>query len=127
MKQRVATIITIAAMLIVGAAPVLAAPGDDPGAPEDPRGERGVSADHIGGPGDEGDSEVPGLPEWAKAYGKRIIETFGLPYGHLLQCDDDPDAFETCDEALQLVGVLDFPDEPGARVFWMTIGLHLVV
>ena len=102
--------IAVAALLIVGAAPALAAPGGVPGPPDG----------HIQGTDDvtvdDADADTTGPPDWAWAYGYRIKAETGLTYGHLLQCNDDVDAFEACTEAL--IVELYFPEEPGAKVFW---------
>ncbi len=130
MRQRIATMIAVAALLMVGVAPALAA-----GRPDNPGGNRGASADHIGvrdvEVGGDVDSETPGPPEWAKAYGWRIIDAFGLPYGQLLKCADDgeesitpeesvtpeepegSEGFASCDDIDP-----QFPDAPGASAFW---------
>lgn len=108
MRQRVTTIIAVAALLTVGAAPALAAPGGIPGPPPDH--VRGADNAIV----DDSDAEMRELPEWAKAYGKRIKDTFGLPFGHLLQCGEDSEAFEACPEDLE------FPEDGhGASAFWI--------
>ena len=115
MRRRAVILLAIAALLIVAAVPAFAAPGGEPGPP----------ADHVKGADDvevaEGDG-MEGPPEWAKAYGWRIKDALGLPYGHLLQCNDDPDAFEACAEALLVEGLMFPEDEPGAKMFWTVNG-----
>jgi hypothetical protein len=122
MRQRVATMIAVAALLIVGAAPALAAPGDVPGRPDNPGENRGVSAEHIDMRGVEGgvevDSELGTPPDEAKAYGYRIIDEFRVPYGHLLQCDQEIGTYGDGDCRSRREG-LRFPDgEPGVMAFW---------
>lgn len=115
--------IAVAALLIVAAVPALAASREDHGERGNPGGDRGASAEHIGtrGGGSEGDSET-GPPEWAKAYGWRIKDTFfGLPYGQLLRCAEAETPSEACPIIL---GFPDFPEgEDGARAFWVSTGI----
>ena len=114
--------IAVAALLIVAAVPALAANGADHGAPGDPGGDRGASTEHIStrGGGSEGDHETE-PPEGAKAYGWRIKDTFGLPYGQLLRCAEPETPSGAC------LTILEFPDFPegedGARAFWVSTGL----
>jgi len=76
MRTRLIALLAVAALLLLGAAPVSAAPGGVPGPPED-----------HGKTVDDGDVEAKELPEQAKAYGKRIKDAYdGTPYGHLQQC-----------------------------------------
>jgi hypothetical protein len=121
MRRRIAIMIAVSALVIGGAAPALA------GRPDNPGGDRGVSADHIGLRGGEVGDDIQGPPEWAKAYGKRILDAYGLPYGHLLQCADGAEAFAACEDALAVgEGGTVFPEDPGAMVFWTTNG-HLFI
>jgi hypothetical protein len=135
MKNRLIVLFATVALLLVGAVPVSAAPGGVPGPPPG----HGKSADDV----ESGDVEVPdgdvernGPPEWAKAYGKRIKDALGIPFGHLQQCAraaegdaagdsddveaDDEDgvkkALEACPEADEYA----FPEgESGAKAFWV--------
>lgn len=121
-----------AALLVLGAAPALAAPGGVPGPPPDhDKAKDKVVEDDVAG--DEDVVEDSSVPEWAKAYGKRIKDQYGVPFGHLQQCagvadvdgavdgdevtvdDDDPKkALEACPEGLE------FPEEEtGAKAFWV--------
>ena len=132
MRQRLITLIAVTALLIGGTVPALA------GRPDNPGGDRGASADHIDvrgeNNGDE-DGDRRGPPEWAKAYGWRILDAYGLPYGLLKQCNPDfvPDEEGEVSEGYEAFGVncedvLEFedveatgtiwPDEPGAMAFW---------
>lgn len=134
MRKRTATIIAAAALMIVSAAPALAAPGGIPGPPDNPGG------DHAAARGADADSESTGLPTWAKAYGKRIIDEFGMPYGQLLKCSDDfvADEGETAEESDADEGEaaeeseakfaecpdpedFEFPDEPGASALGLAL------
>ncbi|MEN8040350.1 MAG: hypothetical protein ABFR95_02500 [Actinomycetota bacterium] len=126
MRERVAILIAASALLIAGASPAFAAPGKSEGAGEN----RGASADHIAARGAHGDSEMPGLPESAKAWGKRIIDEYGMPFGHLQQCRDDFVADEEVEpleegeepkEPRECPEGLVFPDEPGASAFGMLV------
>ena len=134
MRQRLITLIAVTALLIGSAVPALA------GKPDSPGNDRGASAEHIdvrgGDNGDEG-GDRRGPPKTAKAYGWRIKDAYGLPFGLLKQCDPDflPDeeggvsegyeAFDvTCGDALELVG--DWPEDPGAMVFWTNNGIFAI-
>lgn len=112
---------------MISAVPVSAAPGGVPGPPP--------GHDKAKDDAPEVDAEVDDdseLPEWAKAYGKRIKDEYGVPFGHLQQCadlvDDEPiveaateddaedpkKALEACPEDLE------FPEgENGAKAFWV--------
>ena len=77
------------------------------------------------------------LPAHAKAYGKRIKDHYGIPFGHLQQCaaaavDDDGavdgdealDGDEDGEEPKKALEAcpddLEFPeDENGAKAFWV--------
>ena len=132
MKRRLIVLIAVTALLLVGAVPVSAAPGGVPGPPP---GHGKAADDAVADDGDEAD--VKGPPEWAKAYGKRIKDAYGIPYGHLQQCakaaaddgeaevdgddavadDEEPKkALEACDEEWV------FPEEmEGAKAFWVYV------
>ncbi|NIA03337.1 MAG: hypothetical protein GWP12_02205, partial [Nitrospirae bacterium] len=117
----------VAALLIAGAIPALAAPGGIPGPPAD-HGHGTVAAPGHSDVAEAPEAEAPskievsdgdGPPEWAKAYGWRIKNVYGMTYGHIricatgnehaqeqLECPDDP-GFE-------------FPTEThGASGFWL--------
>ena len=114
MRQRVVTMIAVAALLIVGAAPALAAPGGVPGPPADHvKGADDVAVDDAG-------ADMHGPPEWAKAYGWRIKDAFDMPYGHLVQCNKEVGAYEDWDCPTDVeFPDLEFPeDNPGAKAFW---------
>ncbi|MDK1096043.1 MAG: hypothetical protein QGM47_02065 [Actinomycetota bacterium] len=118
MRQRLITLIAVTALLIGGAVPALAEKPDWAGE------GRGPSA------GEETDRRGP--PDDAKAYGWRIKDAYGLPFGLLLQCNPDfvPDEVSEGYEAFGVTceNVLDFEDaddkgtswELGASVFWTT-------
>ena len=131
MKRRLIVLIAVTALLLVGAVPVSAAPGGVPGPPPG----HGKAADDAVADDGGGEGAVTGPPEWAKAYGKRIKDAYGVPYGHLQQCakaadpeaDVDGDeaaadeeepkkALEACDESWE------FPEEmQGASAFWIFV------
>ena len=96
MRNRLIVLMATVALLLVGAVPVSAAPGGVPGPPPG----HGKSADDAGS-GDvatpDDDVKQNGPPEWAKAYGKRIKDAYGIPYGHLQQCIRDAAGDETVD------------------------------
>jgi hypothetical protein len=79
MGQRITILAAAVALLIVGAAPAIAAPGGVPGPPEGRGPDKDAVIDHPS-------VEESNLPPWAKAYGKRIKDEFGIPFGHLQQC-----------------------------------------
>ncbi len=139
MKRRLIVLAAAAALLMVGAVPVSAAPGGVPGPPPG----HGKSGDDVvvdsDGDASEEDSKIP---DWAKAYGKRIKDEYGVPFGHLQQCagvvdgdnlpegedaltgaDEPKKALEACPENL------DFPeDESGAKAFYVfTQAGHLIL
>ena len=138
MRRRLIVLIAVAALLMVGAVPVSAAPGGVPGPPPG----HGKSADDVASPDADGDDKGP--PEWAKAYGKRIKDAFGIPYGHLQQCikaaDTEADingdesvadeekpkkALEACPEGDDLP---EFPEgEQGAKVIWVIVEPGLLI
>ena len=122
MGQRIAILAAAVALLIVGAAPAIAAPGGVPGPPEGHGPDKDAVVDH--------DSvEDSSLPVWAKAYGKRIKDEFGIPFGHLQQCaglDDDgapvdgeeepKKALEACPEDFE------YPEDTnGAAAFFLFV------
>ena len=130
MTRRLVALLAVAALFLLGAAPVSAAPGGVPGPPPD----HWKSADN--GEVDDGDGEAKELPAWAKAYGKRIKDMYGMPYGHLQQCARDMDADAEADAEADGDGEGDenkgpkwhtgcedlpeFPeDEHGAKAFWV--------
>jgi hypothetical protein len=122
------------ALLMISAVPVSAAPGGVPGPPPG----HDKAKDDVPEV-DDADPAVKELPEWAKAYGKRIKDAYGIPFGHLQQCaglaDDEPaaedatadddkvkKALEACPEDLE------FPeDENGAKAFWVFTEIGLVI
>jgi hypothetical protein len=127
MSKRLIVLFATVALLMISAVPVSAAPGGVPGPPP---GHDKAKDDTPAVDDDEAD--VKELPEWAKAYGKRIKDEYGVPFGHLQQCadlvDDEPiadaatgddddeakKALESCPEDLE------FPeDENGAKAFWV--------
>lgn len=124
LRKRLIVLFATVALLMVAAVPVSAAPGGIPGPPAGHEKAR----DEVAPNGH--DVTVKTLPDWAKAYGKRIKDYFGVPFGHLQQCarvtdeepvaegddvaaDDEPKkALEACRDGL------DFPDgENGAKAF----------
>lgn len=129
MRRRLIVLMAVAALLMVGAVPVSAAPGGVPGPPPD----HWKFADDTVADEDGEDGDVSKLPAHAKAYGKRIKDAYGIPFGHLQQCakaaegdavvdgdevvdeDESPKkALEACPEELE------FPaDEQGAKAFWV--------
>jgi hypothetical protein len=139
MRNRLIVLVATVALLLVGAVPVSAAPGGVPGPPPG----HGKSADNtvagdVGTP--DGEKTKGGPPEWAMAYGKRIKDYYGIPFGHLQQCarapgdeeadgdeiaadditgaaeDDAKKALEACAELPEY----EFPEgEPGAKAFAM--------
>jgi len=130
MTRRVVSLFAVAALFLLGAAPVSAAPGGVPGPPPD----HWKAADD--GDVAAGDVEAEELPEQAKAYGKRIKDEFGMPYGHVQQCArylagdmaKDVDADEGEDEKapkwLEACEEMDEPPvlpegEQGAKAFWV--------
>jgi hypothetical protein len=120
----VTTLLAAAALLMVGAAPVSAAPGGVPGPPPD----HGNPHQHQAPAADTGD-DLPGPPDWANAYGWRIQTEYGMTYGHLQQCAGVSDesatpTAETDDVAPQTEcpeeAVLEFlGDVHGAMAFWV--------
>ena len=127
-----------AALVVFGAAPAIAAPGGVPGPPDHAKAKDKVVDDEV--VTDDEVVEEDSVPEWAKAYGKRIKDMYGVPFGHLQQCagiadddvvdgeessmdDDDPKkALEACPEDLE------FPeDETGAKAFWVFTESQLVL
>lgn len=143
MKQRLVTLLAAAALLVVGAAPALAAPGGVPGPPEG-HGRTGSDDAVVA---DEGEVESK-LPAHAKAYGKRLKDHYGIPYGHLQQCagiaddgdvsegDEAVDGDEAADgdeprkalEACPEEGELVFPEDgQGAKALWILTEAGLLV
>lgn len=121
-------LIAAAALLLVGAVPVYAAPGGVPGPPAGHEKTHGNPHDDATAP--QTDDDATGPPEWANAYGRRILEEFGMPYGHLQQCADQSDT--TVDQGTEIDDSSDNPnltcpeeevqfpeDSPGAKAFWL--------
>lgn len=130
MKRRFIVLAAAAALLMVGAVPVSAAPGGVPGPPPG----HGKSGDDVVIDSDDDVTEEDSkIPDWAKAYGKRIKDEYGVPFGHLQQCagvadgDDLPegdDALADGDEPKKALEAcpedLVFPeDESGAKAFYV--------
>ncbi len=125
MKQRLITLIAVTALLIGGAVPALA------GKPDNPGNDRGASAEHIDVRGEDNgdeDGDRRGPPDGVAAYGWRIKDAYGLPFGLLLQCnpdfvpdtkDEDAKVWPTCEEALAM-GDGATLWELGASAFWAT-------
>lgn len=129
MRKRL-ILLMAAALLALGAAPAVAAPGGVPGPPPDHDKAKDKVVDDEAAGDDEVVVEESTVPDWAKAYGKRIKDAYGVPFGHLQQCagvadvdgddstvDDDPkQALEACPTDLE------FPeDESGAKAFWVFV------
>jgi hypothetical protein len=140
MTRRVVSLFAVAALFLLGAAPVSAAPGGVPGPPPD----HWKAADD--GDVAVGDVEAKELPDWAKAYGKRIKDEFGMPYGHVQQCarylagdmdedvDADIDADESEDEKAPkwLEACEELEETPvlpegahGAKAFWVSVSTEV--
>jgi hypothetical protein len=131
MTKRLIVLAAAVALLLIGAVPVSAAPGGVPGPPPGHgKSEDKVVADEE--PESEGDETGP--PEWAKAYGKRIKDAYGIPFGQLQQCADvDDDGTEDLaptgdapaeDDVTKRLDAcpadLEFPEgESGAKAFWV--------
>jgi hypothetical protein len=136
MRERLILLTAVVALLVVGTVPASAAPGGVPGPPEG----HGPSVDKPRPPkaDADGESKDNGPPEWAKAYGWRIQDEFGMTYGHLQQCaraaavdgvegdaaveseesgDDDSSKFflDDCPVGEEMP---EFPEEPGAKALW---------
>ncbi len=117
LRTRIIVLFAVVSLLLIGAAPVSAGPGGVPGPPEghDKAKEKEATED----------GETNGPPSWAKAYGKRIQDEFGLTYGQLQQCDraneDAGDgSVEPSEEPTDCPADLEFPeDERGAKAFWV--------
>lgn len=136
MRRRLIVLIAVTALLMIGAVPVSAAPGGVPGPPPG----HAKAADDVVEP--DADGDVKGPPAHAKAYGKRIKDAYGIPFGHLQQCVraadgepevDDADAAESDDAPKKALEAcpdnLEFPDdEHGAMAFWVFVepGMFLV-
>ncbi len=114
------------ALLMIGATPVAAAPGGVPGPPPGHEKSKGEPAEVEEVEDGEIESSVP---EWAKAYGKRIKDAYGVPFGHLQQCAgmDDVDPAEDTDDTEDTKKALEncpedleFPEDGnGAKAFWV--------
>lgn len=132
MMKRMIVLMAAAALLMVGAVPVSAAPGGVPGPP--PGHEK--ARDDVA---TDSDGEASKLPSHAKAYGKRIKDYYGVPFGHVQQCagvvdgdeavegDEDGEepkkALEACDELPEF----EVPEENGAKAFWVLTEAGLLV
>lgn len=134
-----------AALLVLGAAPAIAAPGGVPGPPPDhDKAKDKVVDDEVAG--DEEVVTESAVPDWAKAYGKRIKDAYGVPFGHVQQCigsiddvdgddvdgddvDDPKKALEACEDILtEFPNVTEFPeDESGAMAFWVFTESNLLI
>lgn len=120
MRKRLIVLLAAIALLLVGAVPVSAAPGGVPGPPPG----HGKPADEdIANP--DTDVDTSSVPDWAKAYGLRIQEEYGMTYGHLQQCaglsdDTNTDVDEVSTVDLECPEDLEFPeDDHGAKAFWV--------
>lgn len=128
LNKRLIVLFATIALLMISAVPVSAAPGGVPGPPPGHDKAKDLTPDVV----EEEEADTNELPEWAKAYGKRIKDEYGVPFGHLQQCadlvDDEPIA-ETATEvdtenpkkALEACpDDLEFPEgENGAKAFWV--------
>ena len=82
MRNRLIVLTATVALLLVGAVPVSAAPGGVPGPPS---GHHKSGDDVV-----TDDVETPDAGEKkGNAYGWRIKNEYGIPYGHLQQCIRD--------------------------------------
>lgn len=136
----------VAALLVFGAAPAIAAPGGVPGPPPDhDKAKNKVVDDEVSG--DDDAVVESAMPDWAKAYGKRIKDTYGVPFGHIQQCigsaddvdgdddgatmdDDEPKkALEACSKILfDYPEVAEFPeDQHGAMAFWVFTENNMII
>ena len=140
LSKRLIVLLATVALLMIGAVPVSAAPGGVPGPPP---GHEKVKdkAPKV----DDGESDVKELPAHAKAYGKRIKDAYGIPFGHLQQCagvaDEEPEAADATEEditaeddekvkkALEACPEgLVFPNgETGAKALWESVEPLFVV
>lgn len=143
-KQLIVLFATVA-LLMISAVPVSAAPGGVPGPPPGHEKAKDDAPDV-----DDGETGVKELPTWAKAYGKRIKDAYGIPFGHLQQCagigdgddvatddaavgDDDAEgdegdkvkkALEACPDP----DTYEFPEgENGAKAFWVFTEIGLLI
>lgn len=142
LKKQLTVLLAAVALLLVGAVPVSAAPGGIPGPPaghEKAKDKPAKGADAAVEVDDEATNETQ-LPAWAKAYGKRIKDEFGAPYGHIQQCaaasagdadvvDDDvtvPD--DDSNKPFECPENLEFPaDDLGAKALWVFTEAGLLV
>ena len=120
--RRIVVLLSAAALLAVTAVPVSAAPGGVPGPPAN----KENAVDHEKPEKDKkAEGETNGPPDWANAYGLRIQEEFGMPFGQLQQCAGVVGAEEGEEEGekafLDLCpGDVEFPEgETGASAFWV--------
>jgi hypothetical protein len=124
-------LIAASVLLVVGATPVLAAPGGVPGPPAD-HGNHGKQDTEVVAP--DGDGTTSNVPDWAKAYGRRIQDEYGMTYGHLQQCAKTTDSSDdtqpvdlstaTDDGSVTTLTAcpedLQFPEDgQGAKAFWV--------
>jgi len=135
LRKRLIVLVAAAALLMVGAVPVYAAPGGIPGPPAGH--EKSHGNPHDAAPAPDDDTEATShVPDWANAYGRRILDEFGMTYGHLQQCANQSDETvapadedDTGDEAFGNPNLtcpegeeeqVQFPeDDPGAKAFWL--------
>ena len=125
LSKRLIVLLATVALLMISAVPVSAAPGGVPGPP--PGHDK---AKDDAPEADDGESETKELPAHAKAYGKRIKDLFGFPYGHLQQCArlaadepvEDEAVSEDDEEKKSLEACMTDPqfpdDERGAKAFF---------
>lgn len=153
LRNRLIVLAAAAALLMVGAVPVYAAPGGVPGPPaghekshEKSHGKNATTPDSESETDvdTDTDTDTSHVPDWANAYGRRIIDEFGMPYGHLQQCADQSaaagDEAPEVDDAPEVDaapsnGAVTCPEEPvafpedapGAKAFWLFVLLTKVI
>jgi len=123
-------LIAVAALVIAGAVPALAAPGGVPGPPNG-HGKATVTAPAVADEMPDMDDEVGEMPDmdappaWAKAYGWRIKNEYGMTYGHLRICATGNEKAQEnleCSEFDPPEGFEDaMMDEHGAGGFWVAL------
>jgi hypothetical protein len=136
LRKRLVVLATAATLLMAAAVPAYAAPGGVPGPPPDHEVSHGNPHQDATTP--DADGETSHVPDWAPAYGRRILDEFGVTYGHLQQCTDQSAA--TGDEATDIDDSpgnpnltcpeeeVQFPeDAPGAKAFWLFFLLSKLV
>ncbi len=140
LKKQLIVLLATVALLAVGAVPATAAPGGIPGAPathEKVKDKPAKGAEDVVEVDDEL-ADAKELPAWAKAYGKRIKDEYGMPYGHLQQCaaasaedvvgDDNVLDDKESEKSLECPEDLDFPeDAQGAKALWIFTEVGLLV